>query len=277
MNTPKLQQELEVARKLILEAGERIMSHYGKVAVELKAGDEPVTAADKEANAILVEGLVAAFPADGVLAEESTPTEDWHRHERIWCIDPVDGTKEFIAENGEFAAMVGLVVEKVAALGLLLMPARGLLYWGGPGLGTTEENLSTGESRVLKVSDRTDFASMGMAISRSHRSDRIGAMAERLGVTREVRSGSVGVKLAMVANAEVDLYLHPSEGTKRWDACGPDAILAGAGGVLTDFHGRPIDYVSGQVHNDSGLLASNGTKHAELVEALAALTTAAGL
>lgn len=272
-----LQQEIDTARRLILEAGERIMSHYGQVAVEHKAGDEPVTAADREANTLLVEGLSRAFPADGVLAEESAPESDWHRRERIWCIDPVDGTKEFIAQNGEFAAMIGLVIEGRAALGLCLMPARGLLYIGGPGLGTTEERLRTGARRELTVSERSDFTSMGMAISRSHRSERVGAMAERLGVTREVRSGSVGVKLAMVSNGEVDLYLHPSGGTKRWDACGPDAILAGAGGVLTDFHGKAIDYTSGQVHNDSGLLASNGTRHAEIVELLADLTKEAGL
>ncbi|MDF1562382.1 MAG: 3'(2'),5'-bisphosphate nucleotidase CysQ [Deltaproteobacteria bacterium] len=277
MSKHALEEELEVARRLILEAGERIMSHYGQVDVEHKAGDEPVTAADREANALLVEGLSRAFPEDGILAEESRPSADWHEKRRIWCIDPVDGTKEFIAQNGEFAAMVGLVVEGRAALGLVLMPARGLLYYGGPDLPTVEEKLETGERRELKVSDRADFSEMGVAISRSHRSERVGGMVERLGVTREVRSGSVGVKLAMVGNGEVDLYLHPSGGTKRWDACGPDAILAGAGGVLTDFHGRPIDYVSGEVHNDSGLLASNGTRHAEIVELLADLTEEAGL
>ncbi len=275
--TTALAQEWKVARALILEAGERVMSHYGRVAVEHKAGDEPVTVADREANTILVEGLAQAFPGDGVLAEESAPVERWNERERIWFIDPIDGTKEFIAQNGEFAVMVGLVVDTRAALGLVLMPARGLLYEGGPGLGTFEVDLKTGARRALQVSERRDPATMTMAISRSHRSERVTAMGERLGIGREVRSGSVGVKLALVATAAADLYLHPSGGTKRWDACGPDAILAGAGGVLTDLRGRPIDYRSGEIHNHSGLMASNGTCHETFIEDLADLVEAAGL
>lgn len=273
-----LEHELEIARGLTLRAGALVMSHYGNVKVETKAGDEPVTAADREANELLVRGLSEAFPDDGILAEESKPIAGWWKHERIWCIDPVDGTKEFIKQNGEFAVMVGLAQAGVAVLGLVFLPARGLLYWGGPQLGTFEEDLDGGRApRKLRVSDRAEFSEMGMAISRSHRSERVSDMAQRLGITSETLSGSVGIKLAMVASASVDLYLHPSEGTKRWDACGPDAILAGAGGVLTDLRGRPIAYASEDIHNTSGLLASNGTRHDDIVEQLRPLVEAAGL
>lgn len=272
----QLEREMEVARRLVLEAGELVMRHYGRVEEESKGG-EPVTVADREANALLVRGLSEAFPADGVLAEESAPHPDWWHRPRIWCIDPIDGTREFISQNGEFAVMVGLAEGNRAVLGLVLLPAHRLLYWGGPELGAFRERLPDGVPERLQVSTRTDFGEMTMAISRSHRSARVDDMARRLGVTRERRSGSVGIKLGLVAAAEVDLYLHPSGGTKRWDACGPDALLAGAGGRLTDCYGRPIEYGTDVVHNASGLVATNGRAHDDVIERIRPVVEAAGL
>jgi len=269
-------QEIKIARELILKAGEQVMRRYGAVEVEKKDFDEPVTLADREANTLLVEGLSEAFPLDGILAEESKAKGSWWQQERIWFIDPIDGTKEFIAQNGEFAIMLGLAVGGEARLGLILMPAQDLLCVGGPGLGCEATRLSDGSSRSLQVSAHTEFSEMTMAISRSHRSSRVDAMAKALGVTREKTSGSVGVKLSMVARAEVDLYLHPSLGTKLWDACGPEAILRGAGGLMTDFHGETINYAREEIQNEAGLLASNGAAHARLVECLAPLVGEGG-
>ncbi len=272
---------MEIARRLILEAGALVMARYGKVAGEAKAAGEPVTEADRVANAHLVQGLREAFPDDGILAEESAPRPEWWRKRRVWCIDPIDGTKEYIKQNGEFAVMIGLADGKEAVLGLVLLPAQDLLYYGGPKLGAFRERLGEGFAPAapepIHVSEEREFSRMRMAISRSHRSALVGEMAERLGVRHEIQRGSVGIKLGLVASGEVELYLHPSAGTKRWDACGPDAILKGAGGRLTDFYGRPIDYDSSEVQNRAGLLASNGTRHDEIVALLRPIAEAAGL
>ena len=272
-----LGRELEVARRLVLEAGALVMERYGKVDPESKAAGEPVTEADRVANAHLVAGLREAFPEDGILAEESAPRPEWWRRRRVWCIDPIDGTKEFIKQNGEFAVMVGLADGRDAVLGLVLLPALDLLYYGGPDLGAFRQRLPDGAPEPIRVSGETEFSRMRMAISRSHRSRLVGEMAERLGVAHEIQRGSVGIKLGLVASGEVELYLHPSRGTKRWDACGPDAILRGAGGRLTDFFGRPIDYDSSEVNNTAGLLASNGPRHDDIVAALRPIAEAAGL
>ncbi len=273
----ELTRELEVARRLALEAGRLVMDLYGRVDREAKPGDEPVTEADRAANAILVDGLTAAFPGDGILAEESAPHPEWWKKRRVWCVDPIDGTKEYLAQNGEFAVMLGLADGSRAVLGVVLLPARGVLYVGGPALGTVALSVEDGTETALHVSDHRDLSQMTMAISRSHRSRRVGAMARRLGITKEVRSGSVGVKLGLVATAACDVYLHPAGGTKLWDACGPDAVLAGAGGVLTDCHGRPIDYDTDVVENRAGLVASNGPCHDEIIARIRPVVEDAGL
>ena len=274
---PALETDLEVARRLVLETGRLVMARYGRVERETKAHDEPVTEADREANTHLVEGLSNAFSGDGILAEESAPRPEWWHKPRVWCIDPIDGTKEFLAQNGEFAVMVGLAVGSRPALGVVLLPARDVLYWGGPELGAFEERPAGSTPKALRVSDTSDIPSMYVAISRSHRSRRVDEMSRLLGITREQRSGSTGIKLGMVARGDVDLYLHPSRGTKRWDSCGPEAILVGAGGRLTDCRGRLIDYDTDEVENTSGLIASNGRRHDEIVERVRPVVESAGL
>ena len=286
----------------MLEANERVMHWYGRAAKETKAGEEPVTVADREVDAFLVDGLSSAFPDDVILAEESgvraahpsaigdqdatsRPSFDdssklrssHHVSPRRWCVDPIDGTREFIEGIDEFAVMVGLAEEKTAVLGIVLLPARGLLYWGGPGIGAFRQVLPNGEAEVIRVSATSEPSRMTMAVSRSHRSEAVDEAAKKLGVTNEVRSGSVGVKLGMVASAQADLYLHPASGTRLWDACAPDALIRGAGGLMTDCRGRPIPYDARDPVNRSGLMASNGTCHFEIVDALASIADKEGL
>lgn len=273
-------EEIELVLDLTCRAGERVMRWRGCAREELKEGVEPVTAADREADAFLVEALSEAFPEDDILAEESGATRpaSTSRIEsgmkappapRRWCIDPVDGTKEFIEGLDQFAVMVGLAEAGAAALGVVLLPARGIVYWGGPELGAFRRRLPDGEPEQLRVSGVEAPSRMTMAVSRSHRSSAVDRAARLLRIEREVRSGSVGVKLGMVATGEADLYLHPASGTRLWDACAPDALVRGAGGVLTDCRGRPIPYESEDAINSSGLVASNGACHEAIVEALA--------
>ncbi len=262
------EKETAVATALALEAGENVLSWYGRADSELKKGGEPVTAADREANEIIVSGLTGTFPNDGLLSEETGAETGWEDRKRRWCVDPLDGTKEFIAQNGEFSVMIGLAEDGVAVLGVLFMPAQSLIFWGGPRIGSYVRKAPDGPSRRLTVSDISDPRLMTLALSRRHRPASIETVARRLGVTREVRRGSVGIKLGMVASCEADLYIHSASGTRLWDACAPDAVVRGAGGILTDCRGRPIPYQSADVVNRSGLVASNGKCHEKIIRAL---------
>jgi 3'(2'), 5'-bisphosphate nucleotidase len=109
---------------------------------------------------------------------------------------------------------------------------------------------------------------MRLAVSRSHRSERIGAVCRRLGIEHEVRSGSVGLKIAMICEQVCDLYIHPSPHTKQWDTCAPEAIISEAGGRMTDLEGRPFTYNRADLYNRLGILASNGSSHDRILEVL---------
>src|SRR5688572_15348340 len=109
-----LSRELEVALALARRAGAAVLEHYAaEIEVEFKDPGEsdPVTHADRAANAIIVDGLAAAFPGDGILAEESTDSAARLSKRRLWCVDPLDGTREFVEKNGQFVVMIGLAVD----------------------------------------------------------------------------------------------------------------------------------------------------------------------
>ena len=123
------------------------------------------------------------------------------------------------------------------------------------------------------MSETADPAEMCVAVSRSHRSERIDAVRAALGIAREVRSGSVGLKIGLVAEAQRDLYAYGGGSTKIWDTCGPEAILVGAGGRMTDIDGNLLVYDRPDLYNRRGIVASNGPLHDFVITTLAPLVT----
>ncbi len=121
----EFERELRVGVELARRAGEAALGYYGKpLRVEHKDEfDEPVTQADRSVNELIVRALREEFPEDGVLAEESVDTDRRIGRERVWMIDPIDGTKGFIAGTGDFCVQIGLAVGGRAALGVLYAPA----------------------------------------------------------------------------------------------------------------------------------------------------------
>src|SRR5690606_2446424 len=101
-----LMHELKVAESLAREAGAAALRFYDGVSAEYKEGGSPVTAADHAANDVIVAGLRRAFPGDAILSEESKDSADRLSARRVWVVDPLDGTKEFLARNGEFSIMI---------------------------------------------------------------------------------------------------------------------------------------------------------------------------
>jgi len=243
--------------------------------IEYKGVNDPVTAADKAVNDFLVGALAEAFPDDGILAEESKDDLSRLQQERIWCIDPLDGTKEFIARNGEFSIMVGLAIDGVATLGVVYQPILDFMYSGIRDQGAW---LTTAAGRTpLVVSEIDNPASMRLVVSRSHRNPLTDNIKASLGITQERISGSVGLKCGLIARSESDLYLHPAPGHKEWDLCAPEAILVGAGGKVSDCWGRPLRYNKADVHNHGGLVASNGRAHSRIISLMAPTLAQAGI
>ncbi|MBK6518339.1 MAG: 3'(2'),5'-bisphosphate nucleotidase CysQ [Polyangiaceae bacterium] len=252
--------ELDVMRRLGREASEVVMAVYATdFAVEMKGKDDPVTLADKQANTLICAALAQAFPEHGVLAEESAPKTEGERaaialKERLFLVDPVDGTREFTEKNGQFCVMIGLVDGPSAVAGVVAVPCENKLLWGSSDGGTFVEPLDgTGSPERLNVSRAS--AGLRAVVSRSHPAPRTRAVLEALGVEQTIPCGSVGLKVARVIEGAAEIYVHPSRGASLWDACAPDALLRGAGGVMTALGGDPIDY-RGPLSIESGLIAT---------------------
>ncbi len=269
--THPYEQELRVAIDLARNAGARILELYNRPIEVLEKFDldvsEPVTIADQIANELIVKGLHEHFPDDGILAEESVDTDRRLSKQRVWMVDPLDGTNGFIDGNGDFAVQIGLAVDGQAVLGVVYQPLPDLLYRAVTGEGSWIETAS-GEVHRAEVSKQTDLSQMRLAASRSHRSPRMDRVVRALGVNQEVRRGSVGIKVGLLIEQRCDLYVHLSPRTKQWDTCAPQIILTEAGGSISDLFGGPITYNSLDVQNRNGLVASNSFSHDRIIAIL---------
>ncbi len=257
-----LKKELETAITLARKAGEKILEYYIlEIFVEEKIGAdnfiEPVTIADRKASEIIVSGLQKAFPGDGILSEEKPDTDERLSKNRVWIIDPLDGTKGFIEKNGDFAVQIGLAENGESVLGVVFLPFQNDLYFatkgGGAFLARNDDN-----PEKLKVSEKSDFTQMNLAVSRNHYSKNMNRVIKQFGIKKEIRRGSVGLKIGLIAQKICDLYIHFSPRTKHWDTCAPEIIIEQAGGKLTDVFGGKIVYNTKDVQNHNGVLASCG-------------------
>jgi 3'(2'),5'-bisphosphate nucleotidase len=263
-----LGEELTCALELARRAGELVRGlQRGELGIEMKPGDEPVSIADRRASELIVAGLAAAFPGDPVISEELPPAPGAFGSPRLWLVDPIDGTKDFIRGEDGYSVMIGLVSGGRPAMGVVYQPAVDRAFYATPEGAWVS---ASGQTSPLAVSDVATADRARLVASRSHRTGDIDRVKARLGIDDEQNVGSVGVKLCLIAAGLRDLYVSPQAKTKAWDTCAPEAILARAGGRLTDLLGGPIEY-RGDLRHLRGLVASNGHVHDEVVGKLAPL------
>jgi len=262
--------ELDVASTLARQAGRIIMDIYKQdFAVSYKGANDPVTEADQLANTLIVEGLASHFPEDEIIAEESPLPTGSQQIARRWYVDPLDGTKEFIAKNGEFSIMIGLTLNGRTQLGVVYRPTEDQLF-----AGITDQEAwmeYQGSRHPLKATQAKCPSALSLVASRSHRSPRLSSVKHTLNIQEEHPMGSVGLKIGFIAQGGADLYMEPGPYTKSWDACAPEAILRGAGGCFTDIHGNPIQYATNEVRNLHGVLATTYDCHDRVLQALTGL------
>jgi 3'(2'), 5'-bisphosphate nucleotidase len=264
----ELGDELRVAFELVRQAGAEVYAlQRGELVVEMKPGDEPVTAADRRGSEIIVEGLARAFPHDPVISEELPPPDGAQASARLWLVDPIDGTKDFIRGEDGYSVMLGLVRDGRPVLGAVYQPVQDRMFYATP----AGAWCAVGDVvQPMTVSAIAAAGEVRLVASKSHRSPDIDRVKERLGIKDEENIGSVGVKLCLIAAGVFDLYVNPAAKTKAWDTCAPEAILARAGGRLSDLYGGPIDY-RGDLAHRRGLVASNARVHDEVLARLASL------
>jgi 3'(2'), 5'-bisphosphate nucleotidase len=250
--------DLDEVVRIAIAACALINRHYASnFHVDFKIGDDPVTAADREANDLICGELERAFPGVPIVAEESDPSTFDVRRDASACffVDPVDGTREFVAKNGEFAVMIGLARAGRAALGVVAAPVTMTVSAGECGKGAFEI-AADGSRRAIHPSTIDTLPKSHALISRSRATSETFALLTKLGIERIEKLGSAGLKAAAVARGEADLWLQPSAGGKLWDACGPEAVVVSAGGFFGTARGERIDYAKGPLELDGILVAA---------------------
>lgn len=271
MTRDELAGYLDTMTAAATEAGQLIFDYYQQdIAVDFKGPDDPVTAADRDANQLICERLRTAYPDACVVAEESDPESyaDYQKSELVFVVDPLDGTKEFVARNGEFAVMLGVVVGERPVAGVIYAPESRTLWRGAQGLGL-EEIDGQGNIREVRVTDERELRVASILTSRSHRSELLVSTLKRLQITRPVIMGSAGLKGASVASGKFDGWLAPGFAGKRWDACAAEALVVAGGGRFTDLSGNLIDYRAADLGNKHGIVAGNPFIHEQMLQGLA--------
>ncbi len=234
--------------------------------VEYKAPGDPVTRADKLANQLICERLGSAFVGVPIVAEESPHSSfaQFRSSPRVFFVDPLDGTHEFVRRRGEFCMMIGYLDGDRAVAGAIHAPLQRKTWCGHVGAGafTIEEN---GATSPIAVSASSDLPNSAIVVSRSQRNAHVSAVLEALGAARIQRLGSAGLKAAAVASGQVDAYVAPQRAGMRWDACAADAVVTAAGGTFSDASGRHLDYRAASLANDRGVIASNDALHTRIL------------
>ncbi|HTF33032.1 MAG TPA: 3'(2'),5'-bisphosphate nucleotidase CysQ [Myxococcota bacterium] len=231
--------ELEVALAAAGEAAAILLRHFSKPSESWeKSKDNPVTHADLEADRAIRARLCRAFPEDGLLSEETASEPSRHTCRRAWIVDPMDGTKEFVARIPEFAVSIALAEAGEPVVGVVLNPAAGVVMLGSRGGGAWRAPWAGGEigplarvavSRCSRLSDAVVIASR-TEISR-------GQLEPYAKWFREVRPmGSIAWKLACVASGHGDLNISVVP-KSEWDVCAGDLLVREAEGVYLSFDG----------------------------------------
>jgi len=243
----------ELIRKLLpiaRAAGDAIMAVYsrGNSKIQLKENNSPVTEADLAAHRVLVSQLKPLLPECPEVSEEDIGSLV-HRqpHGRFWLLDPLDGTKEFIAHNGEFTVNIALIENGRCVLGVVYAPAIDALYWGGAGLGAFK--CICGQTAAIKVTASKPGKIPRVVASKNHLNEATRLLIQRLGEVSLVQAGS-SLKFCRVAEGEADIYPRLSP-TCEWDTAAAQAVVEGAGGVVVDLNGVPLRYGKSDVLNPS--------------------------
>jgi 3'(2'), 5'-bisphosphate nucleotidase len=261
------QQQLMIAIAAAEAASHVIMRHYQEFEKIPDAAVDITTAADIAAQDVIVERLRAAFPDDGIHAEEDRPymAEIPKRNDRFWVIDPIDGTRGFARKTDEFSVMIGLVVDGAPVVGVVAEPCWDRLTWAILGGGCWTQ---MGEERGPRQVTTHDNGTLSTALFVMSRGSRISddEYREFFGFRDIRRSYSSGVKLAAVARGEVDAYVSGYHEYSDYDMCAGQILVTEAGGQVSDFTGAEIIYPQPGTTITRGIVASNGTLHPEILE-----------
>lgn len=262
--------ELEAALEAVRQAGVYLVKEYEQFQAIPNAPASITTEADRQAQEIVLQHLIRVFPGDALCAEEATATAKGAAAvgPRLWVVDPIDGTRGFAMKNGEFSVMVGFVHEGTIGAGVVCQPATGKLTYASKGGGCWKID-NGGSPQRCRVTNVANLAEATLTQSRSRDPNKKSPYVEALKPGRVLESYSAGIKLALVARGDADVYLNTYDAFHDWDICAGHILVTEAGGIITGTHGETLQYGLPGAWQRLGLLASNGKFHDEAVKRLA--------
>jgi 3'(2'), 5'-bisphosphate nucleotidase len=248
---------LESLIDAITKAGEKIQEVYDTDFEVIKKDDNsPVTKADLESNKILRSVLEkTGIP---ILSEEDEDDKSRLESEKVWIVDPLDGTQDFVNRTGEFTVLVGLVENQIPVMGLVYLPTKKILYYGEKGLGAFCYKSEKWEK--ISVRDVRDLKDCLALVSRHHLSDKEKQLLKDLEISKTAQIGST-LKVMEVAAGRADIYLTTTTKMHQWDTAASWCIISEAGGKMTNLLGNELIYNTDNIFHLDGLLISNGFVH----------------
>ena len=264
------ERELEAALEACRLTRQPILEEYGRFEAIHDAAAEIKLAVDRDTQETLLRHLGVAFPEDAFCAEEDTPALAGRAagaRERVWVVDPIDGTRGFARKTGEFSVMVALAERGAPVVGVVFEPVPDRFTYAVRGGGCWQRT-GTGAAAPCRVATAGRLEEAALVVSRPSNPAKRPRAVEALKPGRAVYTYSAGIKLALVARGEVDLYLNTYPNFHDWDVCAGHILVEEAGGRVTGLRGEEIRYGQADAGQRLGLLASNGRVHAAALRAM---------
>jgi len=251
------EQLISATVEIAKEAGIAITEIYNSdFDYQLKKDLSPITAADNLSHNIITERLKILTPKIPILSEENCniPYKIRSQWTQYWLVDPLDGTKEFISQNGEFTVNIALIENNNPILGVIHLPVTNETYWGSQVNGSFYSNKNNDVERI-RVSENHQNP-MRLVASRSHPSDMLNALLEKI-VDYEIIEVGSSIKFCLIASGQADCY--PRFGpTSEWDTAAGEAIVRFAGGHVIATNGNSMNYNLKEDYLNPNFLVSNG-------------------
>ena len=261
-NQPELGKILEG----IVRAGEKVIEIYETdFSSEKKEDDSPITQADIESNKILKE--VLGETGITVLSEEDADDKKRLSEDKVWIVDPLDGTTDFVNRTGEFTIMVGLVENHKSVLGMIYWPTEKKMYLAESGKGAFCHDE---EWEKIEVTMMSEIQNCHALVSRHHLSEKEKKLLDEMEISVVTSIGS-SLKVTEIASGEAEIYVTTTNKMKQWDTCASNCIISEAGGKMTDISGKEMIYNTESVNHENGILVTNGLVHQIALDAVSRL------
>lgn len=283
MEYPNITHEYLEIIPVAQKAGNILLKYYERgnktLSIENKNNDllDFVTKADKECDVYITEKLRKLYPSDTIISEESYKPGKYNLGGRVWYIDPLDGTKEFMFEGGRFSVMIGLCIDGIPIFGVIYNPLEEKTFVGEKNMGSyySVDHTSWKQLHVSRINTIQDSTQIVRKMYDEKRdADNV---IEKFQEKNIIRDGSIGLRFGRIASGTAEFTINTNRRASKWDTCAPQIILEEAGGHVTDIFGSQLNYMQPGIRWMSSFIGSNNHFHNDIVEGSLDLGTLWGI